>query len=74
MKHREPIKLDIERHPLGKAVMSIRNSDLKSEEIELSRKVTINDCRYVASYNWLDEPTPTIIIPGKQFKKVRLRT
>lgn len=27
-------------------------------------KLTIEDCRYVASYNWLDGNHPTILVPG----------
>jgi hypothetical protein len=55
---------DLKNHPLGDLVKTLRNSDLSVEESHIAKPPTISDCRYVASYNWSNDPVPTIIVPG----------
>ncbi|KAF1364341.1 hypothetical protein EJ07DRAFT_162150 [Lizonia empirigonia] len=61
-KTREPMKPDLEKHPLGDLVKEICSSDLSLKPIDLAE---ISDCQYAASYNWLNDEVPTIVIPGK---------
>jgi hypothetical protein len=60
-KIREPIKPDLEPYPLGDLVKEFRSSDLSLKPVDLAE---ISGCQYVASYNWLDNEVPTIVIPG----------
>jgi hypothetical protein len=60
-KTRESTKPDLEKHPLGSLVKELRSSDLSLKPIDLAE---ISDCQYVASYNWLRDEVPTIVIPG----------
>ncbi|KAK3935106.1 hypothetical protein QBC46DRAFT_58446 [Diplogelasinospora grovesii] len=48
--------------PLGALLASIRETELL---VDASSTATISDCKTVTSYNWLDRPVPTIVIPGK---------
>ena len=64
-KSREPIKLDTKKHPLGELLRVIRDTDLESENSTSPHDVTITGCQYIASYNWLSDKKPTIIMPGK---------
>ncbi|KAF1920571.1 hypothetical protein BDU57DRAFT_18675 [Ampelomyces quisqualis] len=61
-KTRETMKPDFEKHPLGDLVEELYSSNLRLKPIDLAE---ISDCQYVASYNWLNDKVPTIIIPGK---------
>lgn len=53
-----PVKQDVET--TGRILRTIRCDDLDLESL-----AKIKDCEYVASYNWLDRETPTILVPGK---------
>ncbi|KAJ4366236.1 hypothetical protein N0V83_007872 [Neocucurbitaria cava] len=64
-KPREPVKPDIESHPLGQLLQTVHNSDLLDMPSNSSHNVTITDCQYVASYNWLNNSNPTVVVPGK---------
>ncbi|RMZ91686.1 hypothetical protein DV736_g1111, partial [Chaetothyriales sp. CBS 134916] len=40
--------------------------ELKREDVSQSKhNPKITDCSYVASYNWLDQKAPAVVIPGK---------
>ncbi|CAG5138526.1 uncharacterized protein ALTATR162_LOCUS381 [Alternaria atra] len=56
------MKPDLETYPLGDLVKEFRSSDLSLKPADLTE---ISGCQYVASYNWLDDEVPTIVIPGK---------
>ena len=58
------MELDIEKHPLGDTVNEFHSSNLSLKPIDLAE---ISDCQYVASYNWLNDEVPTIVIPGISF-------
>jgi hypothetical protein len=60
-KTREPMKPDLDKHPLGDLVKEFHSSDLSLKPIDLAE---ISDCQYVASYNWLNDEVPTIVVPG----------
>lgn len=62
---KEQIKPDIVKNPLGKLKETIHASDSTLLVKDLSRTATITDCRYLASYNWLNRSAPTIAVPGK---------
>jgi hypothetical protein len=66
---REQMKPDLERHPLGDLVKEFRISNLSLKPID---SVEITDCQYVASYNWLNDKVPTIVVPG-EFSSVDAR-
>ena len=58
------MKPDIERHPLGDIVKIFRSSDLIVGGNYSTDVPEISGCKYVASYNWLNSKTPTIVVPG----------
>ena len=60
-KTREPMKPDFEKYSLGNLVKEFRSSDLSLKPIDLAE---ISNCQYVASYNWLNDGIPTIVVPG----------
>jgi hypothetical protein len=48
--------------PVGKLLLTMR---LEFETTtSKGSKLTIEECRYVASYNWLDGKDPNILVPG----------
>lgn len=51
--------------PLGALLHSLDVSDFHEDANMYVTESVITDCTAVASYNWLDRPEPTIIIPGK---------
>ncbi|KAF2742813.1 hypothetical protein M011DRAFT_452333 [Sporormia fimetaria CBS 119925] len=53
---------DLEKHPLGCLIKEFGSPDLGLNPVDLAK---ISDCQYVASYNWLNDEVPTIVIPGK---------
>lgn len=63
-KRREVTKPDIEKYPLGRLLETFRTSDLKTKDGESTDAPVISDCQYVASYNWLNEEAPSIVVPG----------
>jgi hypothetical protein len=66
-KGREQINLDIEKHPLGVLLKTFHSSDLGVGQSNSTYPAAISDCQYVASYNWLNDRDPTIIVPGNLF-------
>lgn len=56
---------DLVKHPLGELLATITNADLaeKNGKSDLS---TISGCQFVASYNWMNRATPTILTPGNE--------
>lgn len=50
--------------PLGKPIQLLDKHDLEKDAASYTDKARIQDCKLVASYNWLDKSDPTIIIPG----------
>ncbi|KAI4610439.1 hypothetical protein J4E80_008203 [Alternaria sp. BMP 0032] len=61
-KNREQAKPDLQTHPLGDPVKVFRSSDLSLKPIDSAE---ISNCQHVASYNWLNDEVPTIVVPGK---------
>ena len=55
------MKPDFEKYSLGNLVKEFRSSDLSLKPIDLAE---ISNCQYVASYNWLNDEVPTIVVPG----------
>lgn len=51
-------------HPAGAVSQSLCKPDLTTEAQMLKGQAVITGSRLVASYSWLDTPTPTILIPG----------
>jgi hypothetical protein len=62
VKNREQVQPDLEKYPLGDLVKLFRISDLSLKPLDLAE---ITDCQHVASYNWLNDEVPTIVVPGK---------
>lgn len=46
--------------PYGELLLEIERSDISKATYDPK----IKDCKYVASYSWLDRGTPTVMIPG----------
>ena len=61
----QPVKPDIQKYPLGQLLQSFYDYDFKAEKEKIDFEPLIVDCQYVASYNWLNHKTPTIMVPGK---------
>lgn len=59
------IKPDLQKHPLGDLISTVRRSDLKPSHLDLTPPLHIQGCEYVASYNWLDSKDPTVVVPGE---------
>ena len=51
--------------PLGKVLASIDHKDLKDLADEEAGPAQIINSQYLASYNWLDRASRTIMIPGR---------
>lgn len=49
----------LEKHPPGDPVKETHSSYLSLKPIDLAE---ISDCQYVASYNWLNDEVPTVVI------------
>ncbi|KAJ4505296.1 hypothetical protein HRR83_008754 [Exophiala dermatitidis] len=45
----------------GEVLMELKPDDIK----DVKKNSKIKDCKYVASYNWLDGKDPKIAVPGK---------
>ncbi|KZM23539.1 uncharacterized protein EKO05_0011279 [Ascochyta rabiei] len=63
VKRQDPVKPDLTKYPLGELLVSLRTSNLEPSNTHLSLP-QIEDCQYVASYNWLAEHS-TILVPGQ---------
>ncbi|KAK1675041.1 geranylgeranyl pyrophosphate synthetase [Colletotrichum godetiae] len=50
--------------PFGPLVETISVADLSKSALGLESSARVTDCQLVASYNWLDRTTPSIIVPG----------
>lgn len=50
--------------PLGPEIACVSIAKLAKDDAIPIEKARVSDCQLVASYNWLDKPKPTIIIPG----------
>ncbi|PVI08395.1 hypothetical protein DM02DRAFT_510769 [Periconia macrospinosa] len=61
---REETTPDLAKHPLGELLETIRSDDLDSTTKVPAGELSIQDCTYVASYNWLNKDSPTIVVPG----------
>lgn len=61
-KSRETYQPDLQKHPLGDVVEEFRSSELS---LTSPRLAEMSGCQYVASYNWLKDEVPTIVVPGK---------
>ena len=52
--------------PLGPHLSDIRIEDIEDDgATSQHRHVGIERCQYVASYNWLEAKSPTILVPGE---------
>ncbi|KAK7937254.1 uncharacterized protein PG986_014122 [Apiospora aurea] len=59
-----PIIPDTPEHPLGTLVKELRSVDLAEKAADHEQHATITDCQLVASYNWTNSPSPTMLMPG----------
>ncbi|MCJ1245108.1 hypothetical protein MMC30_002309 [Trapelia coarctata] len=60
----EPKGEQLEKRPIGHLIGTIRLSEVQSAVQLKDAAPTIEDCQYVASYNWLNRKNPTILVPG----------
>jgi len=61
----EPEAERLEKRPMGRPIGTIGLSEVQSAVQLKDAAPTIEDCQYVASYNWLNREKPTILVPGK---------
>jgi hypothetical protein len=64
-KRQDSTKPDLQKHPLGDLICTIRNPDLRPSHLDPTPSLHIQGCEYVASYNWLNSTDPTVVVPGK---------
>ncbi|OLN96711.1 hypothetical protein CCHL11_02291 [Colletotrichum chlorophyti] len=50
--------------PLGSVIETVSIADLTEPASAFAPSARVTDCRFVASYNWLDKPKPSILVPG----------
>ena len=52
--------------PLGSVVRCLKADEILNHKAGngVDRDARITDCKYVASFNWLDGEKPTILVPG----------
>lgn len=50
---------------LGSLLSTLSQADLAKEAGTYESDSIITDCVTATSYNWLDRPKPTIVVPGK---------
>jgi hypothetical protein len=59
-------KPDIVKNPLGELIETLSIADLKLRTNDAAvTQGTISDLKYVASYNWRNDTSPTILVPGR---------
>ena len=55
----------VSTRPVGKLISSISLDTLSGLSAADAEKYScIKDCKYVASYNWMNREIPTIVVPG----------
>ena len=52
--------------PLGPVLATLNDADLANPSDLYECPAKISSCKDVASYNWLNEQEPTILVPGLQ--------
>lgn len=70
-----PTRDSFEGQPMGDLLRTITLTELQSSVRFKDATLTITDCQYIASYNWLDRQKATILVPGdyaKDIFKVRM--
>ena len=56
----------VQHTPLGPHLSDITIEDIEDDGgTSQHRHVGIERCQYVASYNWLEAKSPTILVPGE---------
>jgi len=65
----------IEGQPMGDLLGTITLTEIQSSVRFKDTTLTITDCQYIASYNWLDRQKATILVPGQYVKDIfKVRT
>ena len=64
-KRQDSTKPDLQKHPLGDLISTVRRSDLRPLHLDSTPSLHIQGCKYVTSYNWLDSKDPTVVVPGQ---------
>lgn len=59
-----PTRDSLEGQPMGDLLGTITLTELQSSVRFEDTTLTIIDCEYVASYNWLNGQKTTILVPG----------
>ena len=55
---------------MGDLLGTITLTELESSVRFRDATLTITDCQYVASYNWLNRQKATILVPGQYAKEM----
>lgn len=58
-------KPDTVKNPLGGLIETLSVADLKLRTTDSITQGTISDLKYIASYNWRKDTSPTILVPGR---------
>ncbi len=65
-----PTRDSLEGQPMGDLLGTITLTELQSSVRFKDATLTITDCQYVASYNWLNRQKATILVPGQYAKEM----
>lgn len=60
-----PTRDSLEGQPVGDLLGTITLTELQSSVHSRDAALTITDCQYIASYNWLNTQKGTILVPGQ---------
>ncbi len=70
-----PTHDSFEGQPVGDLLGTITLTEIQSSVRFKDTALTITDCQYIASYNWLDRQKATILVPGQYAKDIlKVRT
>jgi hypothetical protein len=51
--------------PLGSLLQQLTPEQFKSDGHDDSKRVEINEVKFLASFNWVESEIPTIVFPGR---------
>lgn len=51
--------------PLGDLIETVTRDSLPVDGVDSIYQLKISNVRAIASYNWINEPNPKVVIPGK---------
>ena len=65
-----PTRDSLEGQPMGDLLGTITLTELQASVRFKDTTLTITDCQYVRSYNWLNGQNATILVPGQYAREM----